>query len=74
MAELSASGMFTSRGNWQWAWAIELSTARVRGLFSTFSDWTSSEVEAGADAVDALGGSVTEHSVTVVRALARTVR
>ena len=73
MAKLSASGMFAPRGSWQWAWEIELSTARgVRGLFSTFSDWTAAEVDAAADAVESIGGSVTEHYVTVLHVLART--
>ena len=57
MAELSASSMFAPRGSWQWAWEIELSTAGVRGLFSTFSDWTAAEVDAAADAVESLGGA-----------------
>jgi SAM-dependent methyltransferase len=72
MAELSASGMFAPRGSWQWPWEIELSTAGIRGLFSTFSDWTVAEVDAAAGAVEALGGSVTEHYVTVLHVLART--
>jgi hypothetical protein len=73
MAELSASGLFTPRGSWQWAWEIEMSSAGVRGLFSTFSDWTSTEVDAAADAVEALGGRVTEHYVTVLHVLDRAV-
>jgi SAM-dependent methyltransferase len=72
MAELSASGLFAPRGSWQWAWEIELSTAGIQGLFSTFGDWTPAEVDAAADAVESFGGSVTEHYVTVLHVLSRT--
>ncbi len=34
---------------------------QIHSLFSTFSDWTSEEVDDAASAVRALGGQVIEH-------------
>lgn len=59
--KLTGSGLFTIESLTRYAWEMDLSTAQVRALFGTFSDWTPSEVEHAAAEVDALGGRVTEH-------------
>ena len=59
-------------GRRRWRWSEELSTADVRRLFSTFSDWSPAEVEAAADAADECGGRVTEHRVTTLHLLRAT--
>jgi SAM-dependent methyltransferase len=46
-------------------WTIDLDEAQVHALFATFSDWNADEVNAAADAVRDLGGSVREHYTTL---------
>lgn len=58
---IEGSGLFEITRNLHYRWTIELTTAQVRALFQTFSDWSADEVESAAAAVDRLGGSVTEH-------------
>jgi hypothetical protein len=52
--------LFTVESVHRYRWTIDLTTEQLRGLFSTFSDWTSEEVQEAADAVAGLGGSVSE--------------
>jgi hypothetical protein len=52
-------------------WSVELDSAQVLDLFTTFSDWTAEEAGEAAAAVDDLGGLVTEHYVTWLIALRR---
>jgi SAM-dependent methyltransferase len=56
-----ASGLFTVEPPRHYRWTIDLTTERVRALFGTFSNWTPEEVDRVSAAVDALGGTVTEH-------------
>jgi SAM-dependent methyltransferase len=58
---LAASGLFAIESTHRYRWSIELTTAQVRGLFSTFSDWSPVEVDEAAAAVGDLGGRVIEH-------------
>ncbi|GAB3614796.1 class I SAM-dependent methyltransferase [Humibacter ginsengisoli] len=58
--KLSRSGSFTVESIHRYRWTIDLTTEQLRGLFSTFSDWTSEEVQEAAGAVAGLGGSVSE--------------
>jgi len=53
-------------------WSIDLDEDAVRGLFTTFSDWSEAEAEQAALAVRDLGGTVTEHYLTPLIVLART--
>nr|WP_279536277.1 class I SAM-dependent methyltransferase [Nocardioides ochotonae] len=69
--ELTAGGYFVERHAEVFRWSVQLDSQQVRGLFSTFSDWTGDEVEAAAQAVDDLGGRVTEHYVTPLLVLDR---
>lgn len=59
--KLAESGLFMIDQITRYRWAIDLTTEQVRTLFGTFSDWTPSEVDQAASAVDALGGIVSEH-------------
>ncbi|GAA5067854.1 hypothetical protein [Nocardia callitridis] len=56
----------------QFAWTIELDTRQIHDLFSTFSDWSTTEVAEAARAVHDLGGHVTEHYLTPLIILRRT--
>lgn len=69
--ELTAGGYFEARHAEVFRWSVELDSQQVRGLFSTFSDWTGDEVEAAAQAVDDLGGRVIEHYLTPLLVLDR---
>lgn len=69
---LSAGGLFVECHDEVFRWSIDLDAEQVRGLFSTFSDWTSEEAEAAATAVRDLGGQVTEHYLTSLLVLERT--
>ena len=68
---LSAHGLFAPVDVEELRWSVELGTAQVRDLFTTFSDWDLAEVAAAARAVDELGGRVREHYVTPLVVLAR---
>jgi hypothetical protein len=74
MEELAAGGWFEPVRSQHWRWSIDLSTDEVRRLFRTFSDWSSAEAEAAAQAADELGGRVTEHYQSVLHLLRRTSR
>lgn len=71
MQELAAGGWFVPVETLRWSWSIELTTEQVRRLFSTFSDWRPDEVAAAAEAVDDLGGAITEHYRSVLHLLHR---
>lgn len=58
---LTRRGLFTADDIHTFRWTIEFDQAGVRDLFSTFSDWTASEVDRAAEAVLELGGQVIEH-------------
>ncbi len=68
---LTGSGYFVATHVAHFPWAIELSAAQVRDLFTTFSDWSADEVQQAAEAVDELGGRVVEHYVTPLIVLER---
>lgn len=68
---LGATGHFVVRDVQEFRWTIELDAGQVHDLFSTFSDWSPSEVEEVAGAVTDLGGFVTENYVTPLVLLAR---
>lgn len=69
---LTASGHFVSTHVEEFAWTVELTTAQVRDLFTTFSNWTAAEVDEAADAAEALGGRVLEHYLTPLILMRRT--
>lgn len=70
--ELTAGGWFSHVETMRWRWSSELSTAAIRTLFATFSDWSPAEVDAAAAAADECGGVVTEHRVLVLHLLRAT--
>jgi SAM-dependent methyltransferase len=59
--ELTRAGLFSVDEICAYRWSIELDSNQVHNLFSTFSDWTSHEVDDVSAAVHALGGKVVEH-------------
>lgn len=68
---LSSSGDFSVIHVAEHRWSIDLDADQVGDLFSTFSNWTPSEVSAAVDALRQLGGRVTEHYVTPLILLER---
>ncbi len=68
---LTASGHFADSHTDVFRWSVDLDADQIRGLFSTFSDWSADEAEAAAQAVDDLGGRVTEHYLTPLIVLTR---
>ena len=58
---LTGSGLFEVTDASTYRWTLELDAAAVARLFRTFSDWSADEVEQAVDAVNDLGGTVTEH-------------
>jgi len=70
-ALLQAGGYFTPVHAEEFHWSVDLDEDGVRGLFTTFSDWSPEEAEHAALAVRELGGSVTEHYLTPLIVLAR---
>ncbi|MDN4596179.1 class I SAM-dependent methyltransferase [Leifsonia virtsii] len=69
---LSVGGWFAASHVEEFRWRITLDAEDVRGLFTTFSDWTPEEASQAAAAVRDLGGAVTEHYVTPLIVLDRT--
>jgi SAM-dependent methyltransferase len=69
MEELADEGWFAPVDTMRWRWSVDLTTEQIRRLFSTFSDWTTAEVEAAAGAADRCGGTVTEHYTSVLHLL-----
>ncbi len=65
-AELAAGGLFAPRPPSVVRWSIELTTAQLRDLFTTFPTWTPDLVDRIGAAADELGGTVTEHYLTVL--------
>lgn len=59
--QVAASGLFSIDDIHHYHWTVTLTTDQVRGLFRTFSNWTTAEVDEAASAVTALGGTVSEH-------------
>lgn len=70
--QLTASGHFVTTHVEEFAWTVELTTAQVRDLFTTFSDWTAEDVEEVARAAEGLGGRVLEHYLTPLIVTRRT--
>ncbi|HET7725021.1 MAG TPA: class I SAM-dependent methyltransferase [Propionibacteriaceae bacterium] len=70
--ELTSGGWFAHLDTCTWRWEVELSTLQVRRLYSTFSNWTTAEVDAVAEAADRCGGRVTERFVSVLHVLRAT--
>lgn len=68
---LEAGGYFRASHVEEFAWSIDLDEDGVRGLFTTFSDWSEAEAEEAAVAVRDLGGTVTEHYRTPLIVLER---
>ena len=71
LRRLTRSGHFTENHTAHFRWTIDLDADQIHDLFSTFSDWHEAEVDAAAQAVRDLGGSVTEHYVTPLIVLDR---
>jgi SAM-dependent methyltransferase len=71
MEELTEGALFEPVRTEHWHWSIDLDTAQVRRLFRTFSDWSDTDVQAAARAVDELGGAVTEHYQSTLHLLRR---
>ena len=69
MEELTVDGWFEPVRTELWRWSVDLDIDAVRRLFRTFSDWSDEEVESAAQAVEELGGVVTEHYRTVLHLL-----
>lgn len=66
MATLTDGGWFEPVDMVSLRWSVDLTAAQVRGLFSTFSDWSPGEVAQVAARAEELGGVVTEHYRTVL--------
>ncbi len=60
-AELTRTGLFVTEDLSTYRWSITLDEEQVRRLFTTFSDWSTEEVDRAAQAVRDLGGQVVEH-------------
>ncbi|WP_345801670.1 class I SAM-dependent methyltransferase [Microbacterium sp. AZCO] len=58
---LSDGDLFAEEFTELYRWSVTLSSDQIRDLFLTFSEWSAAEAEAAAQAVDELGGHVTEH-------------
>lgn len=58
---LTSSGLFTVTDASTYRWTLDLRARELGRLFSTFSDWSPSEVDLVTAAATQLGGSVTEH-------------
>ena len=58
---LTDAGLFEVEEAATFPWDAELDTDQIGRLFATFSDWSDAEVRQAADAVNDLGGRVTEH-------------
>lgn len=71
--ELTAGGYFELVHARTFRWSIRLSADQVRALFTTFSNWSTDEVEQAAAAARELGGHVTEHYLTPLIVLRRRV-
>lgn len=63
---LSQGGYFTQVQTEHFAWSVDLTAGQIHNLFSTFTGWSDDEVDEASSFVDALGGVVTEHYVTVL--------
>jgi SAM-dependent methyltransferase len=70
-ALLTSTGHFAVTRTEEFAWEAVLTTEQVRDLFTTFSNWTASEVEDAARAAEDLGGKVLEHYLTPLILLER---
>ena len=68
---LTSSRHFVATHVEQFSWTIELSTEQIHDLFTTFSNWSTAEVEQAAQAAHDLGGHVIEHYVTPLIILKR---
>ena len=71
LERLTSHGYFVATHVEHFSWTITLSAGQVRDLFTTFSDWSASEVEQAAEAAAELGGRVVEHYVTPFIVLSR---
>lgn len=69
--ELTTGGWFDHVRTEHWRWSIELDAEEVGRLFATFSDWTTAEAAEAEQAVEDLGGRVTEHHQTVLHVVRR---
>lgn len=70
-ALLESNGFFETVHVEEFRWSIELDEDAVRGLFTTFSDWSEAEADQAGLAVRDLGGRVTEHYLTPLIVLSR---
>ncbi len=71
IAALETGGWFRAEHSEEFRWSIELDARGIRDLFTTFSDWSSTEVSQAEHAVQDLGGTVTEHYLSPLIVLAR---
>jgi SAM-dependent methyltransferase len=58
---VTRSGLFSCEAARTFRWSVELDQQQVHRLFTTFSNWSSEEVDRAASAVRDLGGRVVEH-------------
>lgn len=75
--KLTRSGLFSIDAAHCYRWTLEQTAGQIHALFSTFSDWTPSEVDEAATAVTSLGGLVTEYYsswLVTLKPVARAVR
>jgi len=60
-AKLTSTGLFSIDDICVYPWSIALSADQIRGLFSTFSDWSPEEVNEASEGARSLGAEVVEH-------------
>lgn len=60
-AALTSRSLFVATQVHRYRWSIELDAQQVHDLFTTFSDWSPSEVDRATAAARDLGGRVLEH-------------
>ena len=61
LVALTRTGLFSRDAVHTFRWSVELDHQQVHRLFTTFSDWSSDEVDRAAAAAADLGGTVVEH-------------
>ena len=76
LEELTSGGLFERPQHALFRWSVQMTSAQLYALFSTFSNFAdrSDELAQIARAVDDLGGTITEHYLTALYAVQRTTR
>ncbi|HET8928621.1 MAG TPA: class I SAM-dependent methyltransferase [Microbacterium sp.] len=60
-AKIAETHLFVIDHVHRYRWSIELTAGQIHALFTTFSDWSESEVAQATSAAEMLGGTVIEH-------------